>query len=135
MNGPRSPACDGARANRPAEASGAWSEAVAPHDPQSPLRIAFSRRPATLRLSGVIDELTHYLLTDALSRAAQNPEHDLHIDLSEVEFCDLGGVRAIMSVATRPVAPRRVTLTGLPAETRTIIHILGWHAAPGVTIT
>ena len=102
--------------------AGAWSEAVAPCEPQSPLRIAFTRRPATLRLAGVIDESTHCLLKDALSRAAQSPEHDLLIDLSEVEFCDLGGVRAIMSVATCPVAPRRVTLTGVPAETRTIIR-------------
>lgn len=135
MNAPLSPSCDWARASRLAEASGAWSEAVAPHEPQSPLRIVFTPRPATLRLSGVIDELTHDLLTDALSRAAQSPTHDLLIDMSEVEFCDLGGVRAIMSVATRPGAPRRVTLTGVPDETRTIIRILGWHAVPGVTIT
>ena len=135
MNGPRSPVCDGARASRPAEVAGTWSEAVAPCEPQSPLLVAFTPHPATLRLSGIIDELTHCFLKDALCRAAQSPEHDLLIDLSEVEFCDLGGVRAIMSVATRPVAPRRVTLAGLPAEIRTVIHILGWQAAPGVTIS
>jgi anti-anti-sigma regulatory factor len=134
VNGPRSPACDSATASRPAEVAGAWSEAVAPCQPQSPLLVAFTPHPATLRLSGVIDESTHCLLTDALCRAAQNPERDLLIDLSEVEFCDLGGVRAIMSVATRPDAPRWVTLTGLPAETRTVIHILGWQAAPGVML-
>ena len=135
MNSPHSPACERARASSPAEVAGAWSEAVAPRQPQSPLLVVFTPRPATLWLSGVIDELTHCLLKDALCRAAQSAEHDLLIDLSEVEFCDLGGVRAIISVATRPVAPRRVTLTGLPAETRTVIHILGWQAAPGVTIT
>ena len=135
MNGQRSPSCDWARASRPAGVAGGWSEAVAPCEPQSPLLIAFTPHPATLRLSGVVDESTHCLLKDALSRAAQSPEHDLLIDLSEVEFCDLGGVRAIMSVATRPVAPWRVTLAGLPPETRIVIHILGWQAAPGVTIS
>lgn len=135
MNAQRSPSCIYARATRPAEASGAWSEAVAHREPQSPLRVAFTGQPATLRLTGVIDESTHGLLRKALSRATQTPEDGLLIDMSEVEFCDLGGVRAILSVAIRPVAPRRVTLTGLPAETRTIIHILGWQVTPGVAIT
>ena len=117
----------------PAEAAAVWAEAVAPHASQSPLRITFTHPPATLRICGIIDESTHGLLTRALSRAAQTPDHDLLIDMSQAEFCDLGGWRAIMSAATRPAAPM-VTLTGVPAQTRTIIGILGWDGAPGVRV-
>jgi hypothetical protein len=57
--------------------------------------------------------------------------------MSEEEFCDLGDLRAMISVPNRAVAPQRVTLTGVPAETRpitSISSILGWDAAPGVTL-
>jgi anti-anti-sigma regulatory factor len=120
---------------RPAPRTDAWYEEVACHEPQSPLLITFTRPPATLWLSGVIDESTYEFLSRSLARVGQSPEHVLFIDMSRVEFCDVAGLRAIISLGTRPGGPQQVTLLGVPAETRTLMHILGWHTAPGVTLT
>jgi anti-anti-sigma regulatory factor len=124
-----------AKDTRPAPRTDAWHEQVACHEPQSPLRITFTRPPATLWLSGIIDESTYEFLSQALARVGQSPEHVLFVDMSRVEFCDVAGLRAIISLGTRPGGPQQVTLLGVPAETRTLMHILGWHTAPGVTLT
>jgi anti-anti-sigma regulatory factor len=123
------------RGTGPGTGADAWYDEVACHEPQSPLRISFTRPPATLRLSGIIDESTYGFLSRALARVGHSPQHVLFIDMSRVELCDLAGLRAIISLGTRSGGPQKVTLLGVPAETRTLMHILGWHAAPGVTLT
>ncbi len=121
------------RPARPAPMADAWSEEVTRREPQSPLRITFTP-PATLRFAGVIDELTRDLLRGALAQVTGNSEHALVIDMSRVEFCDIAGLRALISLATRRVNPRRVTIAGIPPEAHTILHILGWDASPRVTV-
>ena len=107
-----------------------WAEEAGQRDPQSPLRVTFTRPPATLRLSGVIDASNYAVLRRALDRATEGPDRSLFVDLSGVDFCDLAGLRALLSVATR----KPVALAALPPEAHTILGILRWDETPGVTV-
>jgi STAS domain len=78
----------------------------------------------------VIDAFNRAVLSRALERATDGPDRSLVIDLSGVEFCDLAGLRALISFAAR----KRVALAGLPAQAHTILGILRWDATPGVTV-
>ena len=115
-----------------------WSDGVGRQEPQSPLRITFHREPATLELAGVIDDSTYPVLARSLARAALSGAAAIRIDLSEIEFCDLAGLRAITSLANPagrgPGTVRQVTIAHLPAQLADIIRILGWDATPGVAL-
>ena len=111
-----------------------WSERVEQRDPQSPLRVTFSRPRATLQLSGFVDESTRALLTTALARATASTQDTLHIDLADVTFCDLPGLRTIVLLARQAAPAKRVTLDGLSPEMGTILHILGWDDTPGLAL-
>jgi len=123
--------------------SDTWSDQVARREPQSPLAATFSRPPAALRLAGVIDESTYPVLRRALAKATMAGDDVIRVDMAEVEFCDLAGLRMIVSVASpgRPQraspAPRgadQVVIADLPAPLTDLMRILGWDAAPGVVL-
>lgn len=114
--------------------SNGWSDQVARQEPQSPLAITFTRPPAVLRLAGVIDESTYLVLRRALAKAAMTGDHEICVDLAEIEFCDLAGLRIILALAGpgRPVS--RLVIAHLPGQLADIMHILGWDATPGVVV-
>jgi anti-anti-sigma regulatory factor len=85
----------------------------------------------TLVVSGDIDEETYPALVEALSRIPR-VRAGLHVDLSEVTFCDVAGLRAIVGLAesTRPV-----TLRGASGTLLTVMKILGWDQQPGLVVS
>ncbi len=111
-----------------------WSDFVARQEPQSPLAATFTCPPAALSLAGVIDESTYPVLRRILAKAAMSGDDTIRLDMAQVEFCDLGGLRIITAVAgpARPV--RQIMITHLPAHLADILHILGWDTAPGVLV-
>ncbi len=112
-----------------------WSDQVGHRAPQSPLAVTFSRPPATLRLAGVIDESTYPVVRRALARAAMAGDDSLRVDMAEVEFCDLAGLRLIVSLAgSGRAGVSQVTIAHLPAHLAEIMHILGWARAPGLVL-
>lgn len=121
-----------------ARAGKSWSGGVGRPEPQSPLHITFHRGPAALELAGVIDDSTYPVLTRSLARAALSGPDELWIDLAGVEFCDLGGLRAITSLANPagrgPGTVRQVTIAHLPGQLVGIMRILGWDATPGLVL-
>jgi anti-anti-sigma factor len=112
-----------------------WSAEVGRCEPQSPLAITFSRPPATLRLAGVIDESTYQVLRRALAKAAMGGDCALRVDMAGVDFCDLAGLRLIVSLAdSGQAAVSQVTIAHLPTHLTDIMHILGWAGAPGLVL-
>jgi hypothetical protein len=102
------------------------------------LHITFTRPPAILSLAGVIDESTSGILARALTRAHGSGSFPILVDLAGVEFCDVAGLRAIISRADgqgpgHPAA-ERIILAHLPAHLVTLLRILGWDATPGLTL-
>jgi anti-anti-sigma regulatory factor len=91
-----------------------------------------------LRLAGDIDETTHADLATALDDVAGEPG-DIHVDMTEVEFCGLAGLRAfvLLSQARHPGHDHnrgRVSLHHPPASVRALLQILGWDSTPGLII-
>lgn len=118
--------------------SDAWSDQVDRREPQSPLAVTFTRPPAALRLAGVIDESTYPVLRRALAKATLAGDDAIRVDMAEVEFCDLAGLRMIVSVAGPSRLDRaradQVVITDLSAPLTDLMYILGWDATPGVVL-
>jgi hypothetical protein len=60
------------------------------------------------------------------------------VDLAGVEFCDVAGLRAIISLVDRrdPRCPAagEIILVHLPSCLDTLLRVLGWDATPGLTV-
>jgi anti-anti-sigma regulatory factor len=54
------------------------------------------------------------------------PNGDVHLDLSELIFCDVDGIRAIVSLAERMPAGQRLIVRGMSPKLRTVITLVGW---------
>ncbi|GID32403.1 hypothetical protein Abr02nite_73860 [Paractinoplanes brasiliensis] len=79
-----------------------------------------------LRLQGEIDLATHDILDSAIAELV-SAAGDIRIDMSEVDFIDVGGLR-ILNVAARSIrdADRAVTVVGLDPMTRRVLRLLSW---------
>jgi len=89
--------------------------------------------PPGLSISGVIDLFN----VDAFARSLNSSldgEGDLSVDLSELEFCDVSGIRALVSAAERMGSRRRMVLLGLPPQLQTVMNVVGWADLPGLVL-
>jgi anti-anti-sigma factor len=96
-------------------------------------QLVIQRTSAGLRVSGVIDNYN----VDSFSRslnASLEGEGDLDVDLSELEFCDVSGIRALVRAAECLDGQRRLVLHGLPQQLRTVMTLVGWTDMPGLVI-
>jgi anti-anti-sigma factor len=87
--------------------------------------------PGGLKLTGEIDASNSHLLRPALA------EHGrirglVHLDLSEVSFCDVSGIRAIVSYAAGLDGDHRLLLHGLPAQIEKVMNVIGWGELSGI---
>ncbi|WP_405998273.1 STAS domain-containing protein [Streptomyces sp. NBC_00829] len=97
------------------------------------LRIARIRRPPGLRIEGVVDVRTHRHLRGALDVIAP-VDGDLQLDLSGLEFLDLGGLRMLIGFARTRNPGHHVELTGLAPHLRKVISLVGWDDTPGLRL-
>jgi anti-anti-sigma factor len=137
------PAASGARVIRRGEGASAspgnaWLPRVPPDDRCSPLQASFTWPPPVLQLAGDIDESTYPCLTEALARASQAGERRIQIDLANVRYCDVAGLRAIVSLASGTGcgqgAIEQIVLARLPGPLHRLLQILGWDATPGLLL-
>ncbi|MDT0453542.1 MEDS domain-containing protein [Streptomyces hesseae] len=98
------------------------------------LVVARTHRPQGLRLEGLVDEGARRCLRDAL-RSVAAVRGDVSLEMSRVEFLDLGGLRLLMTFA-RARAARHCTveLTGLRPHLRQVITLVGWDRTPGLRL-
>ena len=98
-----------------------------------PLHVLVTRTaaPAGLRLSGEIDASNVHLVRDALAEFGARGG-SLHVDLSELLFCDVSGIRAIVSYAESRDHDRRLVLHGLPAQIEKVMNVVGWSELAGL---
>jgi anti-anti-sigma regulatory factor len=101
------------------------------------LRISRTGLPVTLSMAGEIDESTYSGLLGALKELADG-RSEVHIDLAGVTYCDLAGLRAIVSLARAGGGDnhhgRRLVLYGVPPNLRAILHVIGWDTTPGLAM-
>jgi anti-anti-sigma factor len=97
------------------------------------LVITRTSEPEGLRISGVIDNYNVDSFARSLNASLEG-EGDLRIDLSELEFCDVSGIRVLVAAAERLNGGRRLVLHGLPAQLQTVMAAVGWTNLPGLVI-
>lgn len=101
------------------------------------LRISRTADPPGLALAGEIDESTYPALLGALRELPDTPP-EVHLDLADVSYCDLAGLRAIVRLASPDVPGggpvKQVVLHRVPDSVRTVLHIVGWDTAVQLTL-
>src|SRR5580700_7315953 len=126
--------------------------AVMEHSSRSPgdvvsddgqLRITRPAGEPWLFVAGEIDEYSYKSLIRTLASVARDPG-EIHIDLADVQYCDVAGLRAFVVLAAAPCrdqaglcrdqAGPRVVLHQVPPRLVNVLHILAWDATSGLTI-
>ena len=87
--------------------------------------------PQGLRLTGEIDASNVHVIQQALA-AFGGRAGSLHVDLSELLFCDVSGIRALASYAESLGGGRRLALHGLPAQIEKVMIAVGWAELTGL---
>jgi len=96
------------------------------------LRIIPTYGPRGLRIAGAVDVLTVGAFTTTLRLAARWPESDIQLDLSDLEFIDVAGVRAIVRAAGGLEPGRTLTVKCLAPGLRKVFGVVGWDRTPGL---
>jgi anti-anti-sigma factor len=96
------------------------------------LVVARTLDPAGLRFSGEIDVTNR----DAVARCVglwPAGKGEVHLDVTELIFCDISGIRAFVEVAEEP-RQGRLMLHGLPELLQTVMRVTGWANLPNLRI-
>lgn len=105
-----------------------------PIQPDSGL-LRISRNPETgwLRISGEIDAWDVEAVREAI-HAALRDGGDLNLDVSQLLFCDVTGIRVIVAAAINLDDGRRLVLHGLDEQLRKVFRVVGWGGMPSLVI-
>jgi len=98
------------------------------------LRITPTFDPHGLRVTGAVDLTTSGALASTLRLAANWPGPKLHVDLGELEFIDVAGVREIVRAAEMLGPGRRLVVERLAPPLRRVFELAGWDHAPGLCL-
>lgn len=101
------------------------------------LRITWAGSPPVLAIAGEIDESNYSGLAGTLDELADG-HGEIHVNLADLAFCDLAGLRAILLLAGagggHDYSDRRLVLHNVPRQLRRAMQIVGWDTAPGLVI-
>jgi anti-anti-sigma factor len=100
------------------------------------LRITRTFRPPGLRLTGEVDMTNAGDLGSALAAAVQDHRdaRDLYVDLAQLEFISVDGLRRLVETAAELGSGRRLVLRAIPGELQRVLHLMGWDAIPGLLV-
>ncbi|GAA2314599.1 hypothetical protein GCM10010149_77650 [Nonomuraea roseoviolacea subsp. roseoviolacea] len=93
------------------------------------LRITPLTDPPGLRLEGELDRATLPVLTRAL--AAMAGRGSFCVDLRGLTFIDVGGLRALVTVAAGLSDGHVVTMRAPSPQVRRLLVLTGWHQLTG----
>jgi anti-anti-sigma factor len=89
--------------------------------------------PNGLTFAGVLDMFNADAVAGSVATLLDG-EDDLHLDLSNVEFCDVSGIRALVSVAESASGRRRLVMHGLPPALHRVMMLVGWGQLPRLAL-
>ena len=92
--------------------------------------------PYGLRFSGEIDVNNCQAVAECMSTTFVGDD-DVHIDVSELSFCDISGIRAFVDAAVQRTTQgneRRMLLHGLPDLLQTVMKVTGWADLPSLVL-
>ncbi|MEV4112244.1 STAS domain-containing protein [Nonomuraea sp. NPDC049695] len=91
--------------------------------------------PYGLRVTGEVDYGNHQRLAGALHRAVLTGDGDIRMDLGELAFIDVSGLRVIVAAAARLSPPRRLILDPISPAVRRLLAVTGWDRTRGLGIS
>jgi ABC-type transporter Mla MlaB component len=97
------------------------------------LRITRQVWPNGLCIQGEVDRSNLDTLAAALDALSVGGE-DLHVDLSQLEFIDVAGLRLLTDTARRMPPGQYLILDGAAPYLRRILTLVGWDQTPGLKI-
>jgi ABC-type transporter Mla MlaB component len=97
------------------------------------LLITWTASRAAIAVSGEADERACSTLAETLKRLTAGLEL-VHVYLAGLEYCDLAGLRVIVSLAATGDHCRQVVLHEVPPQLMAVMCILGWDAMPGLVL-
>ena len=102
------------------------------------LRVIWAGRPAVVLIAGEVDESTYSGLVSTLEDLAGR-DGDIHVDMADLAYCDIAGLRAILRLAGTGRAEkghsgRCLVLHGVPRHLGMVLEILGWDSTRGLII-
>lgn len=98
------------------------------------LRISPLFLPPGLSLHGTVEESTFQALAAALERLGERTDL-LCLDLADVDFCDMAGLRVMLDARTSPRGrERQLMLREVPEPIVELIHAAGWGGMPGIHV-
>lgn len=89
--------------------------------------------PAGLRVVGELDLSNAGALDDVLRAVAAGGGHDVHLDVSGLEFTDVAGIRVLAHAAQR-LDRRDLILRGAHRRLRRVLRLTGWDELANLTI-
>ena len=92
-----------------------------------------ARSAAGISFSGEIDASNSHAVGSSIA-SEMTPGNDLHVDVSQVLFCDVSGIRAFVAVAEGLPPGRRLLLHGMPARLATVMRVVGWNRLPALVV-
>jgi ABC-type transporter Mla MlaB component len=97
------------------------------------LKILPTVDPPGLALVGDVDRSNVAAVAQALARI-RGHAGDVHLDLSGLLFCDLGGLQVIVRASQALDAGRRLVLHGIPRQLERALEIVDWAPLPNLAI-
>jgi anti-anti-sigma regulatory factor len=92
-------------------------------------------RPSGLRFIGAIDAFNVSRVEEILAHALNGEsDHDVHMDVSLIEFVDVSGIRAFVAAAEKTDGRHRMILHGLPPLMSKVMDVVGWSDSPTLFI-
>ncbi|GAA3230067.1 STAS domain-containing protein [Nonomuraea helvata] len=91
--------------------------------------------PYGLRVTGEVDHGNHQRLAGALHGMIREGDQDIRLDLGELAFIDVSGLRVIVAAAARLSPPRRLILDPASPAVRRLLAVTGWDSTPGLLIS
>ncbi|TMF28320.1 MAG: STAS domain-containing protein [Chloroflexi bacterium] len=89
--------------------------------------------PPGLALVGDVDRSNVAAVAQALARM-RGHAGDVHLDLSGLLYCDLGGLQVIVRASQALEPERRLVLHGIPHQLERALEIVDWAPLPNLTI-
>jgi hypothetical protein len=96
------------------------------------LVVARTTDPIGLRFSGEIDVTNSGAVARCVDLFSAS-DGDVHLEVTELIFCDISGIRAFVEAA-EPPRHGRLLLHGLPELLQTVMRVTGWADLPNLTI-
>ncbi|MFD0854148.1 STAS domain-containing protein, partial [Actinomadura adrarensis] len=69
---------------------------------------------------------------DEQLRQVMASRRPVHLDLSGLEFLDLGALHLLVRHAAHSGTDRKLILDGLTPAVQSVIEMVGWHRLPGL---